>query len=155
MPDHSGYMREASECPSISICMACVCPERVNSISESGKTSRRQCVGLWLSRMRNIPSVPCMALGKIGKLGERRFSVVLNTYQGYAVALLMMYNSNDRCSASSSPYPFVALSDILNWQLLLFCYASGNKFRNHGCRERNTRHRGRGAARVSLKLSSS
>ena len=75
--------------------------------------------------------------GKIGKLGERRFSVVLNTYQRYAVAFV-------------SPYPFVALSDILNWQLLLFCYASGNKFRNHGCRERNTRHRGRGAARGFL-----
>lgn len=30
--------------------------------------------------------------GKIGKLGERRFSVVLNTYQGYAVAFVM-YNS--------------------------------------------------------------
>ena len=102
--------------------MAWVCPASISEISDWGSTSRLQWVGLWLSNIWNIPSVPCMACGKSAnweKGGSPSFSTPMRL-----CCHLCDKGCHAHCSAVSIPLLSAAGLNSPDWRFLLSGFAS-------------------------------
>ena len=112
--------------------MAWVCPASISEISDRGSTSRLQWVGLWLSNIWNILSVPCMACGKSAnweKGGSPSFSTPMRL-----CCHLCDEGCHAHCSAVSIPLLSAAGLNSPDWRFLLSGFASDSMSHSHGCR---------------------